>query len=66
MPENRIEPPNGIFCNGRWIVRYGVTDDPHAREQEQQRSYDKPTLKLTVEGQAVTRESALAWDARTL
>jgi len=51
-----------VLRNGRDIVQYGVTDNPEAREQEHQRKHNNADLSLTVEGPAVARESALAWE----
>jgi len=51
-----------VLRDGRDIVMYGITDDPEAREAEHQRNHHKPNLTLTVEGPAVTREAALAWE----
>lgn len=51
-----------VLRDGRDIVQYGVTDDPETRELEHQRNHNNDDLKLTVEGPAVTRESALAWE----
>ncbi len=48
--------------DGRELVQYGVTEDPEARLAEHQRNHRKPNLTVTVEGPAVTREAALAWE----
>jgi predicted GIY-YIG superfamily endonuclease len=51
-----------VLRDGRDIVQYGVTDDHEARLAEHQRNHHKPNLAMTVEGPAVTREAALAWE----
>jgi len=48
--------------DGRDLVQFGVTEDPDARLAEHQRNRHKPNLTMTVEGPAVTREAALAWE----
>ncbi len=49
-----------ILREGRDIVMYGITYDLDAREAEHQR--DHPRAVMTVDGPAVTREAALAWE----
>jgi predicted GIY-YIG superfamily endonuclease len=51
-----------VLRDGRDIVMYGVTEDPDARLEEHRRNHHKPNLSMTVEGPAVARESALAWE----
>ena len=49
-----------VLRDGRDVVMYGITDDPDARLQEHERN--RRNVTMTVVGQAVTRESALAWE----
>lgn len=50
-----------VLRDGHEVVMYGVSDDPEARLEEHQRNHRRE-LTMTVEGPAVTRESALAWE----
>jgi hypothetical protein len=49
-----------VLREGRVVVSYGVSEDPDARLAEHQRNH--PRVTMTVEGPAVTREAALAWE----
>jgi hypothetical protein len=49
-----------ILREGRYIVMYGVTVDPEAREAEHRRNH--PRAVMTIEHPAVTAEAALAWE----
>lgn len=48
---------NYTFRNGRKVSHRGITNNPERREQEHQRA--RPGGKLTIDGGAKTRESAL-------